>query len=85
MNAEQTANLFRRFRADTADDISAAILTLAASLGRAETPELLTVAEAAGRRGVSPAVIYRMMKAGQLKYTKTGRSFRIAPADLDAA
>lgn len=86
MTTDHTLVLFQRFKLETADDTAAALLTVAATLGEAATKrDFLNIKQAAECRGVSPSVIYRMVKDGKLKHTKTGRSIRIARADLEAA
>jgi excisionase family DNA binding protein len=75
---------FRRFRAATSDDVSAALLTLAAVLSDAKPEPPLSVKQAAARRGVSPDLIRDKIKAGELRHHRLGRAIRISPSDLDA-
>jgi excisionase family DNA binding protein len=81
---DQTLVLFNRYRAETGDVPSAAMLVLAHALLNSEAKPL-TVAEAAKRKGVSKDLIYRMVNEGQLRARRTGRTIRILPEDLDAA
>jgi excisionase family DNA binding protein len=45
--------------------------------------DLLTVAEACARLGVSQTTLYELMNAGQLGWTVQGRSRYFIPAELD--
>lgn len=78
---------FQRFRQHTADDVSAALLTLAAALtgDKSEDDKPLTVRQAAERLAVSPDTIYDLCAAGKLRHQRIGRgrgTIRIRPADL---
>jgi excisionase family DNA binding protein len=46
--------------------------------------ELLTVKEAANRRGTAERFIHRLVFERRIPYTKLGRHVRIAAYDLDA-
>jgi len=47
-------------------------------------PGLLTVAEVAGMLRVSEMTIYRLIKAGELRALKIGKSYRLREDDVDA-
>jgi excisionase family DNA binding protein len=84
----KVAALFADYRQRTADDVSAAILTLAAVLigeSAEETP--LTVRQAAERLNVSPDSIYDLCESGKLPCQRIGRgrgTIRIRATDLQA-
>jgi excisionase family DNA binding protein len=44
----------------------------------------LTVAEVAQMMRVSTMTVYRLIKAGELASVRVGKSYRIAPDDVDA-
>lgn len=79
-----TLTNFREFRKHTADDLSAALLTLAASLAGEQQADSrpLTVAQAAARMNVSKDSIYGLIESGTLRHQRVGRSIRIRPEDL---
>lgn len=82
-----TLTVFEKFRQRTADDLSAAVLTLAAALAGEEKADdkPLTVQEAAARMNVSPDTVYDMCAAGKLRHQRIGAgkgTIRIAPDDL---
>lgn len=82
-----TLSTFEKFRQNTADDLSAAILTLAASLAGEEQADdkPLTVKQAAERLSVSPDTIYTLCASGKLRHQRIGAgkgTIRIFPADL---
>jgi excisionase family DNA binding protein len=47
-------------------------------------PRFLTPAEVAELLRVSPMTVYRLIKAGELRAARIGKSYRIAEADVDA-
>lgn len=55
--------------------------TLATSSAR---PRLLTPAEVAEELRVSSMTVYRLIKAGELRAARIGKSFRISADDVDA-
>lgn len=77
---------FERFRQHTADDVSAALLTLAAALTAGQADDKpLTVQEAAARLKVSPDTVYDLCASKKLAHHRIGGgrgSIRINPADL---
>jgi excisionase family DNA binding protein len=81
------ATTFASFRQQTADDVSAAILTLAAVIrGEQADDKPLTVKAAAERLGVSSDTIYGMVESGELPCQRIGKgrgTIRISPAALD--
>jgi excisionase family DNA binding protein len=46
-------------------------------------PRFLTVAEVAQQMRVSTMTVYRLIKANELASVRVGKSYRIAPQDLD--
>lgn len=48
-----------------------------------DSPDLLTVNDAAGRLSISRATLYDLLRAGQLRSVSIGRARRIPAADLD--
>ncbi|MGE3619074.1 MAG: helix-turn-helix domain-containing protein [Acidimicrobiia bacterium] len=47
-------------------------------------PRFLTPAEVAELLRVSPMTVYRLIKAGEIRAARIGRSFRIREQDVDA-
>jgi excisionase family DNA binding protein len=82
------ATTFAAFRQQTADDVSAAILTLAAVLRNEQADETpLTVKQAAERLKVSADAIYDLCESGELPCQRIGKgrgTIRISPAALSA-
>lgn len=80
------ATTFATFRQTTDDDVSAAILTLAAVLrGEQAEDKPLTVKQAAEWLAVSRDTIYGMVESGELPCQRVGRgrrAIRISPAAL---
>ncbi|MBX9790058.1 MAG: helix-turn-helix domain-containing protein [Pirellulales bacterium] len=80
------STLFKQFQQLT-DDQSAALLTLAAVIAKAQPDELLTVKQVAARLAVSPDAVYEMVESGKLSHQRIGKgrgTIRIRPSDLDA-
>ena len=78
--------LFKQFQQLT-DDQSAAILTLAAVIAKAQPDELLTVKQVAERLACSPDAIYEMVESKKLPSQRIGKgrgTIRIATSALDA-
>ena len=47
-------------------------------------PRFLTPAEVAEQLRVSSMTVYRLIKSGELRAARIGKSFRILPEDVDA-
>lgn len=81
-----TLTTYHQFRQHTANDVSAALLTLAAALTGAKADDTpLTVKQAAECLAVSPDTIYTLCAAGKLRHQRVGKgrgTIRIAPDDL---
>jgi excisionase family DNA binding protein len=54
---------------------------LASSTAR---PRFLTPAEVAEQLRVSSMTVYRLIKSGELRAARIGKSYRILPEDVDA-
>jgi excisionase family DNA binding protein len=50
----------------------------------ATRPRFLTPAEVAEELRVSAMTVYRLIKAGELRAARIGKSYRIRPDDVDA-
>ena len=48
-----------------------------------DEPRFLTVAEVAQQMRVSTMTVYRLIKNNELASVRVGKSYRIAPKDLD--
>jgi excisionase family DNA binding protein len=48
-----------------------------------ERPRFMTVAEVAQLMRVSTMTVYRLIKAGDLRATRVGKSYRITETDVD--
>ena len=47
-------------------------------------PQFLTPSEVAGQLRVSSMTVYRLLKSGELRSAKIGKSYRILQTDVDA-
>jgi len=47
-------------------------------------PQFLTPAEVADQLRVSSMTVYRLIKSGELRAARIGKSYRITEADVDA-
>jgi|tagenome__1003787_1003787.scaffolds.fasta_scaffold20834729_3 excisionase family DNA binding protein len=54
-----------------------------ASRERSDGRGLMSVAQAADYLGVNVTLVYRLIKAGDLRSTKVGSVLRLRPSDLD--
>jgi excisionase family DNA binding protein len=74
---------FHHYLKVTGEPAAAAVLVLVEATQAAALNEMLTVEQAAERRGVHPSTIRKLVKAGTIPHQRMGRSIRIKAADLD--
>ena len=85
MTPETIDAVYERCQRTTGDPVAAAVLVLAHVLtgDRGHTPDVMSVAEAAGQLGVSKETVYNLCADNVMPHTRIGRRITITSQQLE--